>query len=276
MASVKSIVRDIVKPIAYWLLGKRFYFELQVKAKIKDIQGSLVEEKEMELLPRLVKPGDSVLDIGANYAYYTVRLSKLVKEKGLVYAFEPIPFTYQVAEKVLEYFKVSNVKLYSKGVGERNEKTDFQVPLQSFGAISAGQAHIGSRNNEKVRKAGEYSFQKHKKITAEIVALDSFLPTVTNITFVKIDIEGAELFALRGMRRLIEKNLPVILIEICPHFLIGFNIEESTLYQEVKAMGYDFFLYEHGKLKQVTLPFTESNHILLPVSKLENYADLLY
>src|SRR3981081_3931150 len=97
MASVNSPIRKFLKPILFKLLGKKGYKWAQFYGKKKDIVNRLVEEIEMELLPQLVKKDDEVLDIGANYAYYTERLSRLVP-LGKVYAFEPIPFTYEVAE----------------------------------------------------------------------------------------------------------------------------------------------------------------------------------
>ena len=92
MASVKSPIRSFVKPLFFKLLGKRGYFRMQVYAKAKDIRERLVEEKEMALLPKLVAKGDDVLDVGANFAYYSERLSGLVGKEGNVLAFEPIPF----------------------------------------------------------------------------------------------------------------------------------------------------------------------------------------
>ena len=67
MASVRSRVRRIVKPLLFKLLGSRGYYHVQIYAKAKDIRERLVEEKEMALLSRLVREGDHVLDIGANF-----------------------------------------------------------------------------------------------------------------------------------------------------------------------------------------------------------------
>ena len=80
MASVHSPVRKFLKPILFKLFGKSVYPWFQFKAKARDIDSRLVEEKEMELLPLLLTANDEAIDIGANYAYYTERLAHLCKK----------------------------------------------------------------------------------------------------------------------------------------------------------------------------------------------------
>src|SRR6185295_19469917 len=120
MASVQSPIRNFLKPILFKILGKKGYKLAQYYGKKRDIEKRLVEEIEMELLPQLVHKNDEVLDIGANFAYYTERLSRLAPE-GKVYAFEPIPFTYSVAVMLVKKFGLKNVELYDKGVGQKTE-----------------------------------------------------------------------------------------------------------------------------------------------------------
>ena len=250
MASVKSPIRSIVKPLFFKLLGKRGYFRMQVYAKAKDIRQRLVEEKEMELLPRLVQKGDEVLDIGANFAYYSTRLSENVGPDGTVIAFEPIPFTHRVCEALLKVFKASNVQLHNKGVGAKNEQVKFSVPLQDFGALSAGQAHFAGRNNELEGKEKYYQFNKAETFMCDVVSLDSFLGgKLSKLSFVKIDIEGAEYHALKGMSELLTNHQPVILIEIQPFFLKGFGIEEADLLQLIEELGYELYLYDQASKK---------------------------
>ena len=58
----------------------------------------------------LVKPGDSVLDIGANVGWYTNHLSLLVGEPGKVYSIEPIPETFALLRAVVGELGLSNVE----------------------------------------------------------------------------------------------------------------------------------------------------------------------
>ena len=278
MASVHSPVRRILKPLLFKLLGRRGYFHMQIYAKAKDIRERLVEEKEMELLPRLVGQGDHVLDIGANFAYYSTRLSGLVGGAGKVTAFEPIPFTHDVCVALLKKLGATNVELFQKGVGARDEYMAFSVPLQDFGAMSAGQAHMSERNNELEGKENYYSFSRATQFTCHVVALDDFLRLDDRpLSFVKIDIEGAEFYALQGMRHMMQEHRPVVLIEIQPFFLKGFGIEESALVLLIDQLGYDLFLYDEitGKLDRHDEALIDSNYLMIHRERSAEFDDIL-
>lgn len=278
MASVQSPIRRMLKPLFFRLLGPHGYCRMQVYAKAKDIRGRLVEEREMALLPRLVDEGDHVLDLGANFAYYSTRLSALVGGTGKVTAFEPIPFTYDVCAALLKKLGATNVELFQKGVGARDDQVEFSVPLQDFGAMSAGQAHMAERNNELEGKESYYSFNRATEFTCHVVALDDFLSLDERpLSFVKIDIEGAEFYALQGMRRLLEAHRPVVLIEIQPFFLKGFGVEDSALVGLIDQLGYDLYLYDKGsgKLRRHTDALIDSNYLMISRERIAEFEDIL-
>ncbi len=276
MASVNSSIRTILKPFFFKLIGKNGYLLMQYFAKKKDIEKRLVEEPEMVLLSRFVSKSSSVIDIGANYAYFTHRFANLCPN-GYVYAFEPIPFTFKVAKKIIESYSFKNVSLFQLGVGNENTQAVFEVPLQNFGAYSAGQAHLSGRNNELEGKNQHYKFNSHEKINCTIIRIDDFKEINKPIDFIKIDIEGAELFALKGMKNLLSKDQPIILLEINPFFLAGFKIKEDELKEFIDSSKYVIFIYDTviKKLKLFNSAFIESNYILIPSSKIGKYKDLI-
>ncbi len=277
MASVHSPVRKLLKPILFRLLGPSGYLWFQCYGKIRDIENRLVEEPEMAILPKLLGESDVCLDVGANYAYYTVRLAKLCP-KGTVYAFEPIPFTFKALTKIVHRFHLSNVALFQKGVGAQNEMMEFEVPLQQTGAISAGQAHLKGRNNDQSGKESYHPFKQHRSFVCEVVAIDAFLPALPRLDFVKLDIEGAELFALRGMKNALDKHRPVILMEICPFFLRGFGLTQLDLQQFADAAAYEIYsLCPQTKLlKAHSGDFTDGNYFWLPREKLGRFSTLMH
>ncbi|WP_018344176.1 FkbM family methyltransferase [Cytophaga aurantiaca] len=274
MATLNSPLRTALKPLLFKLFGKSAYAKFQFYAKVKDIDNKLVEEKEMELLPYFLSKDAESIDIGANYAYYTVAMGQQSKK---VYAYEPIPFTHKVCAMLIKHYKLANVQLFLQGVGEANEIKTFNVPVVEFGGIAAGQAHMSERNNELEGKEQHYQFNKNEEYQCQVVALDTAITDATNISFVKMDIEGAEYFALKGMPQLIQKHKPVILIEINPFFLDGFGIKEQDLRNLIADAGYKTFIYNQTskKLESFTDAYFESNYILIHNDKIDSFKHLL-
>ncbi len=278
MSTLKSGIRSIAKPVLFKLLGKNFYKYAQFYGKKRDIKFRLIEEKEMFLLPEFVKPGDTVLDLGANFAYYTERLSRLVGNKGKVYAYEPIPFTFSVFKMLVKHFRLSNVTYYQKGVSNSTTTVKFTVPKMDIGTLSTGQAHISGRDdqyltNQNSKIAGEETFD------CEVVSLDEFYNgELPGLSFIKIDIEGAELFALRGAQQIIQKYRPVILIEINPEFLKGFGLKDQDMLDFISQQGYEITYLDEAIKKLVPLgsrPLWENNFILIPKTKMELYKNIV-
>lgn len=267
MASVNSPIRSFLKPLLFKLMGKRGYFLMQYYAKKKDIEGKLVEEPEMVLFPNILKEDSVSLDIGANFAYHTVRYAQL-SPKGKVYAFEPIPFTFKVCQKIVKHYHLPQVEVFQKGVGNENKTVTFSVPLQDFGAMSAGQAHLGARNNELEGKEKHYKFSKSQEIEAEIIRIDDFLlPKLTRLDYVKMDIEGAEYFALQGMEKTLKQFKPLVFMEINPFFLQGFGISERSLNECITQLGYEVYVMNPQTQKVALYPketaYVENNYILI-------------
>ncbi len=276
MTSIKSGIRAAVKPVLFRILGKRFYKYAQYYGKKRDIQLRLIDEDEMVLLEDFIKLGDTVMDLGANFAYYTERMSKIVGPNGKVYAFEPIPFTFEVFRMLVKKFRLNNVSYYQKGVSEKNETVRFRVPKMDYGTLSTGQAHISGRKNENDEG---YKFTKEETFDCDVVSLDEFYNnSMPGLSFIKIDIEGAELFALRGAKNLINLYKPSILIEINPVFLEGFGLKESDLLEFIDSMGYETFHFnkDTGKLDIIkNKPLWEDNFILVHRSKIDSHKNII-
>lgn len=278
MSTLKSGIRAIAKPILYKLLGRNFYKYAQFYGKKRDIKYKLIEEKEMFLLPGFVKPGDTVLDLGANFAYYTERLSRLVGSKGKVYAYEPIPFTYSVFKMLVKHFGLTNVTSYQKGVSNTSTTVKFTVPKMDIGTLSTGQAHISGRDDKNLtvrnkKIAGEETFD------CEVVSLDEFYNSeIPGLSFIKIDIEGAELFALKGAEKILHKYQPVILIEINPEFLTGFGLSSADMLNFIEQINYEILYLDESSKKLVKLgdkPLWENNYVLIPKNKMEQHKNII-
>src|SRR5918997_3088900 len=150
-----SAARRLVKKALYPVLNEHTYQYLQAASKAWDIRSGKWTEPEVELLPLAVRPGDTALDIGANFGLYCHHLSRVIGA-GRVYAFEPVPFTFGTLKMVARLLRFGpGVELVPKGCSDRSGTITFTVPVQASGAVAAGQAYIGGRDDERGGGEGE-------------------------------------------------------------------------------------------------------------------------
>jgi FkbM family methyltransferase len=245
--AANALPRRLVKRLVAPFLSERSYSVLQALAMGWDIRSGNWTEPELELLPLGLRAGETALDIGANYGLYAYHMSRAVGPKGKVYSFEPIPFTARTFRLIQHGLRFGdNVELVAKGCGEQAGRVEFTVPVLSNGAMSTGQVHMG-RNDE---RSGRENYVKYgtKKVEAEVIVLDDFLPDLRDVSLVKCDIEGADLFAMRGARAIIEKHQPTVIIEITPWFLEGFGLKVTDVTDFFFERGYRLYRYEHHRL----------------------------
>ena len=141
--SNNSLPRKIIKKLLVPFPKLREY--LQTIAMAKDIysdEWAVNNEPEIFWIKSILDSGDVAIDVGANYGLYTYNLSKAVGNKGFVYAFEPVPYTFRTLERIIKIFQLKNVKLINKGCSNNNGKIKFSIPLQKNGTICAGLAFI--------------------------------------------------------------------------------------------------------------------------------------
>jgi FkbM family methyltransferase len=233
----------------------------------RDIRSGTLTEPELDLIPHAVNAGDLVLDIGANYGMWTAPLSRAVREKGRVYAFEPIPFTVNTLKTVVKLLRLRNVEIVSKACGEESGTVQFTLPVQDSGAISAGQAHFATRDDERQGKENHVHWQGVREVECEVVALDEFLPEVEELTFLKLDIEGAEIFACRGAQKLIAEHMPTIVCEINRWFLEGYGLSVDELLRFFQERGYSPYRYRKAtaRLEEVrdSASVVEDNYVFV-------------
>jgi FkbM family methyltransferase len=277
--AANSALRRVMKRLLFPLFHERFYKYFQALAMAWDIRFGSLAEPELQLLPCAIHKGDTVLDIGANFGLYTYHLSQAVGKSGRVYAFEPVPFTYRSLKLVATILHLRNAELIPRGCSDQAGRVRFTVPVQTSGAISAGQAHIGTRQDERKGKEAHVRWEKTKEVEGEVVALDQFLPPLANLSFIKCDIEGAELLAFRGAEKTIDHELPTVLCEINPWFLEGFGLRLEELTGFFFGKGYALYRYDETQrlLKPVTAgqEVVEDNYIFLHPSRRDRLAPLL-
>jgi FkbM family methyltransferase len=179
------------------------------------------------------RPGDVVLDAGACFGDTAVYFANAVGERGRVHAFDPLP-----AHQAVIDFNVAQNALQSRVV---------TVPL-AVGEHSSAPANPSQRASDSVAQPG---FSLHGAAAQDIplVSIDDYAEQakLQRIDFVKMDIEGYELSALKGARRSLERHRPTLAISLYhrpqdffeiplwlkSHFpWYRLHLEHYTIYQE--------------------------------------------
>lgn len=191
MQLLKKIAASL--PQRWQMELKRIHFRRQIK------KGTFItNEPEYKILYNFVKPGDWVIDIGANVGHYTKRLSDLVGVDGRVIAFEPVPITFSLLSANVQMFSYANVSLINAAVSDKLGIVGMSMPVFSTGLKNYYEAHV--------------SYDEHRELSVLSLSIDS-LHINKPVSLVKIDAEGHESFVLAGMMELIEAFHPILVIE---------------------------------------------------------------
>ena len=153
------------------------------------------EAEKQRLCVRLLQPGMVAYDLGANVGFYSLLFSRLVKPEGSVHAFEPLPRNCSVLKRHLALNRLENVVVYPIAVAEKSGTACFDTgPNPSMGHLVA----VGGT------------------LKVPTIALDEFVYAYNKPApnIVKMDIEGGEIKALAGMRRLLREKRPWLLIAL--------------------------------------------------------------
>lgn len=243
-APAETAWREVAKRAFWRLLPEGAYQRLLAYSKARDFTGGRFREPELDLIDSLVKPGSSAVDVGANHGMWTLALSRAVGAEGRVYSFEPVPFTFGVLSAVARRSGFDNVALINKGCSDRAAAMEMTVPLQRSGSSDDLQAHLSARG----RSAAEDG--RSATVLCEVTTLDAELAELAEldgIALLKLDIEGAELLALKGATDLIAAQRPAIVCEVDVDFLRGFDQEPGDVVSFLARWDYLPHIYEAGR-----------------------------
>ena len=232
--------------------GRRMYVDLWDSAVSNHLfVHKTWEPEETQLVANLLKPGDVFVDIGANIGYFTLLASTSVGPAGRVFAFEPEPRNFALLCKNSQVNHCSNVRCEAKAVTNVNQP--LEIHLSSF---NFGDHRIFASHDDEEYNRG----RQRTRTRIEGIALDSYLPPGSRVDFIKMDIQGAEYFAIQGMKRVLTDNPAVmLLIEFWPHGLREAGVEPSALLDEFALLGLSPYRAEPGHIQ--ALPREELLHI---------------
>jgi len=194
---MKSILKRIAAslPLTYQQELKRLHFGRMIARGT--FEAAEDADREYDRLHEWVAPGDWVIDVGANVGNYSARLSQLVGATGRVFSLEPVAETFELLTANLARLPLRNISLFNVAASDTAGVRDMVVPMMEHGVQNRYMAHLTGG-------AGEFAV-----MCLPVDALE--LPR--RVSLVKIDVEGHELPALVGMRRLLERDHPTLIVE---------------------------------------------------------------
>lgn len=221
------------------------------------------ESEVGELLKKIISPGDVFLDVGANIGYFSLMVAKN-EPSSTVFAFEPASHLFEKLENHIRDNYLKNIFAIHAAAGENDE---------------TGILFLADVENEGMSSLKEPENYSGKKEEIKIISLDNWMnrSALENISLIKMDVEGSELAALKGMKNIIDEFHPLIISEINPQTLSLFGLKSEDIYKFIYGLGYEIYLIEKsGNLKRYVKPEPEKagNVLFIHPDKILNYPAL--
>ncbi len=222
------------------------------------IQG-FYESEEMSAVNRILRYMDKdsvIFDIGANLGWYGINISKLLPDSK-VYFFEPVPETIARLKNNLMLNDIDTQRVCSCGLYSQNTKSKFYYDVIASGASSL--ANLKERETTRV-------------IEVELRRMDDIVREfgINRLDFIKMDVEGAELYAIQGGEKTIESKLPVVFTEMLRKWAQKQGYHPNDIIDLMESIGYECFVISGDKLKRfykVDKDTIETNYFFLHKEK---------
>jgi FkbM family methyltransferase len=183
------------------------------------------------------RPGDTIIEVGANVGTETIGLSDAAGSAGKVVAFEPLPSNLAALKQVVADATNGNIMLMPYALSDTVKTLQFRVPP----AVSSGTGHIVH--------SGEGA--PGERIDIDCRTLDSLAEDIGPASLIITDTEGEETAVLRGGREYIQAHRPVLVLEAQPKLLRRSGSSIEGLHRELSGLGYTIYSIERFGIKPV-------------------------
>ena len=179
------------------------------------------EPTSLEFILNKLKPGNTVIDIGAHVGIYSLPMSKIVGPLGKVVAFEPNPKNLELLHWNIDTNGCKNIRVEQQALRNRSSVSDLLISGINTGDHRFyGNGYVGT-------------------IPVMCTTLDKYLKIGTKVDAIKMDIQGGEGEAFYGMKRVLKENPNVfILWELSPEQLLNAKTEPLELLDFLEDLGF--------------------------------------
>jgi FkbM family methyltransferase len=230
--AVRWAYRPLREPyyrILVWLFPRGIKAELvsrdvvRLHPRFLVLKPEAFEPELTRLMAERVRPGATVLDIGAHVGLHTLMFSRRAGTSGRVLAIEPSPVTAALLMQHLAWNGCNNVEVFEAAVGHEEREVVF--------AYRADPTDMGACANSLAYDIGG------KKTNVKMTTIDRIC-TGRNPDLIKMDIEGAELLALRGAQQTLTRAAPLLVVSIHPEAMRALGTTPAELVTFLSGFGY--------------------------------------
>lgn len=243
---------------------KKFVYKgIFLEVDIHDYVGHFLyftfKDKGHEKLIDLIKEGDIVLDVGTNIGSTALQIARKIGGKGFVFGFEPDQENFKNCLKNIRLNNFNNIKVEKIGLGEKKGTFDLVVDTES----NRGGNRISfntSKNQDK----------KSSKILVDTI--DTWITKIQldRLDFIKIDIEGFELKALKGGVRALEFYEPKLFIEVDDNNLKAVGDSAKELFYFLESLHYTSYNAATSETIKSSQDFTNCHFDILAEKQFED------
>lgn len=194
------------------------------------------ESTTSNLVKKLLKPGDTVIDAGANIGYFSLLFASCVGPTGHVHAFEPVPELVEKLRANISLNRFGHITVNPFALSDHEGTARFYTgPADNSGLSSLRQPR-----------------QSRGSFDVQLRPFDTLMPeSDTSVSLVKIDVEGAELQVLRGMENMLRASRPNCLVEVTDGFLREMGDSSDALLDYFARLDYVCYMIGDNALSLI-------------------------
>ena len=222
-----------IKKILLSTLGEKRYLSLLANTFQRVYRTGWLgkEYEDVYFLKKFIREGDWCLDIGAHLGYFTLELSRLVKDTGKIFAVEPMSKFNKILQRLLDKYRIGNVNVYPVALGGQGEYVEMGIPnvgdMKKFAYARVIESHKGLNYVESERVKNESG--------------DHLFKELPRLDFIKCDVEGLEYSVFTSLLGTLNTHRPIILCEV-----VGRD-NLARLYELLRPLGYKAYAIHQDK-----------------------------
>jgi FkbM family methyltransferase len=202
-------------------------------APIEILNFDAYEPVESNMIMALISPDATVFDIGANIGWYSMSIARRYPNTK-VFAFEPIPSTFESLQRNIDLNQLSNLK--ANDFGFSNIEGELKFYYCEGMSVNASSANLSGGNDV-------------KEITASVKKLDDFISEHhIMVDFLKCDVEGAELLVFQGGINFLTQSKPIVFSEMLRKWSAKFDYHPNDIISLFSSLGYKCFTVQGNRL----------------------------